>query len=219
MKKSIIDKLVIMAIVFAFARFDKVTANDEPKFAKGFSVVEADNDDDEDVVQDGDADDDDEADVDSVRKFYKKNYPELFKKIDFYLSEWENTDRMTEPLETIIDVYMQISDLDDDDPGFVKSYKKTGKLELTSVLLGQEIRRLVKNKVSKTITTAKIKELKEMLGLLFEEKLELERKEIENYEKDIAKMQERFKKRSEKKERIIQKRFEELIGDDDDIEW
>ncbi len=225
MTHPLMIRLIVLLMMLIPARLATVTAQERDGERPPFAEHNGDDDFDEgDMGGDGDFGDDDdwdddEIDIDEMRGFYKKQFPKIYPKINDLIKEWENEGDMTDTMERIIDTFSELSEIQEEEPELFKEYRAVSGFELESVFLGQEVRVLKKKAVAFKAVTAKTKVLKKILATLFEAKMILEKKEIERFKAEVKKMTQRLKRRVEKKDRIIQKRFNQLTGEEDDLEW
>jgi len=63
------------------------------------------------------------------------------------------------------------------------------------------------------------KQLMDTLNKLFDKKLELQKDELKELEKRLSEVKQDIERRRQNKDKIIQRRFEELVGVEEDLRW
>ena len=84
----------------------------------------------------------------------------------------------------------------------------------------RKIHKLMKDPKADKSKIAKLeKELKKLLEGLFAKRLENQKRELKHLEKEMEEIKSLIKRKENNKDLILKKRFLELTGQDDSIEW
>ncbi|HCE41915.1 MAG TPA: hypothetical protein DET40_00010 [Lentisphaeria bacterium] len=159
---------------------------------------------------------------DNARKvvdFYKANFAEKIKFLEKELKD--------DPAEAVSELIGDLSEcnemlgMKDDNPEEFRKRLEYMKLEVKTDLLGEKIQDLKekdagknKDEIEKTE-----KELKGELNRLFDTKLQNEKEELKNLENDLEKLRQHIKQREEKRDKIIDKKFKDLTGVEENLEF
>ncbi|HBC87697.1 MAG TPA: hypothetical protein DCZ94_12130 [Lentisphaeria bacterium] len=162
---------------------------------------------------------DDQESAKKAMEFYKANFAEKIKCLEKELKD--DSDEVVSELSEDLGECNGMLALKDESPEEFKKQLEYMKLEVKVDLMGEKIQDLkdedaVKNKAE----IEKIeKELKGEIGRLFDMKLQREKEELKNLEKDIEKLKQHIKQREENREKIIEKKFKDLTGVEENLEF
>ena len=102
-------------------------------------------------------------------------------------------------------------------PALIRLFKKEG---YKSQVLGRKIHLLNRNKKADKAEIEKLeKELKTLLENLFAKRIEQQKRESKHLENEIDEIKGLIKRKESNRDLILKKRFLELTGQDDSIEW
>jgi hypothetical protein len=159
-----------------------------------------------DADKEGEDDEDDEGDEEGEEEL--ENHIEMLYEHAF--------DEIEHAAHMVIDVQKE-------DPAAFKQWLDYKKLDFKSYALGIEIRNLKMKKDVTAAEKAKIAKLetnlKELLDKLFDLRLHMDKMEIDDLNNEVEKMNKHIKLRESNKKRIIERHFEELIGDSEFLHW
>ncbi|GEM_PF-5847783 len=162
---------------------------------------------------------DEQDDAKKAMDFYKDNFPEKIKYLEKELRDdpEEVVDELSEDLEEC----SEMLELKVDNPEEFRKRLEYMRLEVKTDLTGEKIQDLKDEDAAKNKDEIEklSKELKEELGKLFDMKLQREKEELKNLEQDIEKLRQHIKQREVNKDKIIERKFNELIGVDEDLEF
>jgi hypothetical protein len=154
--------------------------------------------------------------AEKILKYYTENAVESIKDLEKMLKT--DPDEVVASLESKID---ELMDIGGDNPEGVKDAieieKVDGKIEdISDKISGLKDGSAEKNKSK--IEDLK-KELKEQLNIGFDLKMKLNKNELKSLQKAVEELHEFIKKREENKEKIIGKKLNGVVGDEDYMEW
>lgn len=177
-----------------------------------------------------------------VLKIYRGYFSEFLKDVDEQAVQAKHRekrelagllrDQFRECAERIADYYHRNDEERDDegrdrerrrditeDEDFQKwvAYKK---LEYKSLIQGRKIYQLVRSKKTDTTKLAELeKQLRKSLNDLFEMRMKNEVRQIEELENELEELRRVHKKRMEKRDMIIEKRYNDVTGNDAIYDW
>ncbi|MFZ2657397.1 MAG: hypothetical protein WAX69_20845 [Victivallales bacterium] len=163
-----------------------------------------------------------EDDQDSAKKvveFYKANFAEKIKFLEKELKD-DSTEVVSELTSDLLECNLILT-TKDDSPEKFKEELEYMKLEVNTDLLGEKIQDLKEKEADKNKAEIEKneKELKSELGKLFDMKLLREKEELKDLEKDIEELKQHIRQREENRDKIVDKKLEELTGVDEDLEF
>jgi len=162
---------------------------------------------------------DDQDNAKKVVEFYKANFAEKIKFLEKELKD-DSTEVVSELTSDLLECNLILT-TKDDSPEKFKEELEYMKLEVNTDLLGEKIQDLKEKEADKN--KAEIgkneKELKSELGKLFDMKLLREKEELKDLEKDIEELKQHIRQREENRDKIVDKKLEELTGVDEDLEF
>lgn len=109
----------------------------------------------------------------------------------------------------------EMRELKQRDPERFRQQQQMAEMERRSVELGQRIRRATDNEAKKQATT----ELKELLSKLFDLRQQEREKSLQQLEREVKEVREALEKRKAKRDEMIQRRFDQLTGRAEMLEW
>ncbi|MFA6562068.1 MAG: hypothetical protein WCV00_09210 [Verrucomicrobiia bacterium] len=109
----------------------------------------------------------------------------------------------------------EMRELKQRDPERFKQQQQMAEMERRSVELGQKIRRATDEDAKKSATT----ELKETLSKLFDLRQQEREKSLQQLEREVKELRESLEKRKAKRDEMIQRRFDQLTGRAEMLEW
>ncbi len=109
----------------------------------------------------------------------------------------------------------EMRELKQRDPERFKQQQQIAEMERRSMELGQRIRRVTDEEAKKSATT----ELKEVLSKLFDLRQQEREKSLQQLEREVKEVREALEKRKAKRDEMIQRRFEQLTGKAELMEW
>ena len=123
-------------------------------------------------------------------------------------------------LEFLADVYGEYQDMSEYYPAHVPAFLEMTKREIKTHMIGDRVIYLIEEEEGSDaeITSLK-KQLRVELESLFDLKLQMQKRELEILEKEVEDLREILIRRSKQRKSIIEKRFNELTGAEDPIEW
>jgi uncharacterized protein YicC (UPF0701 family) len=101
------------------------------------------------------------------------------------------------------------------DPDRFRLQREITELDHRSVMLGQKVRRAPDEEAKKQAAS----ELKEVLNKLFDLRQEEREKNVQQIERDLRELRESLEKRKAKRDDIIKRRFDELTGKAQMLDW
>lgn len=148
-------------------------------------------------------------------EFYRENFPEVHEEVKKRLMK-DDHDEVVEYINEQFEEFFDAQDEREENPDRFKSWVKYKKLTYRSIALAAKIAKSSgKNQKPKLE-----KELMEILNQLFTMRMQMDKNELNDLEKEINELRILIKKREAKRERIIKKRFEELLeGDEEEFDW
>ncbi len=124
-----------------------------------------------------------------------------------------------EQLEYWVEIKEEYYDLRRYRPSLAGTFLEFHKLEAQSLLLAQEIRILRANQAN-TSNIARIEQqLRDVLEKSFDLKLQFQNEELVDLERELSELRSLIEKRTSAKDTIIDRRYEELTGDTEYLEW
>ena len=109
----------------------------------------------------------------------------------------------------------EMRELKQRDPERFKQQQQIAEMERRSVELGQKIRRATEDEAKKQAAT----ELKEILSKLFDLRQQEREKSLQQLEREVKEVREALEKRKAKRDEMIQRRFDQLTGRAEMLEW
>ncbi len=109
----------------------------------------------------------------------------------------------------------EMRELKQRDPERFRQQQEMSEMERRSAELGQKIRRATDAEVKKQVTT----ELKELLSKLFDLRQQEREKSLQQLEREVKEVREALEKRKAKRDEMIQRRFDQLTGRAEMLEW
>ena len=151
-----------------------------------------------------------------IQSFIKKSFPDALKELNVIAKE--NEDATYQLLDEMIGCYEEYMHLSEEEPEEVTFFINEIRTELKSTTLGIKIR--IATKKGDTANAAALtSELKSLLAKLFEKNIKQAKEELKELENEVKEIRAFVSKREKYKEKIIQRRFDELCGANDDLEW
>ncbi len=159
------------------------------------------------------------AESGEVILFFKANFPEriaLYEKL-MKESPGDASNQLCSELNECKDMLA----MQQDNPENFKRALEVKKLNIKTEAMAAAILQMKQDGMEKNKDAIQKneKELKDTLGKLFDLKIQDEKINIENAQKELDSQKERLKKREANKEKIIGKRMGQLTGEDEDLEW
>ena len=109
----------------------------------------------------------------------------------------------------------EMRELKQRDPERFKQQQQIAEMERRSMELGQRIRRATDEEAKKSATT----ELKEILSKLFDLRQQEREKSLQQLDREMKELREALEKRKAKRDEMIQRRFDQLTGRAEMLEW
>lgn len=161
------------------------------------------------------------VDQDAALKFYKANFPFVFEKAQRLLRVEPG-----EAVDVFVDEfreYREILEDKDEEPEEFKDWVEYKKNEFKSFQLAEKIRGLARKKQQtdedKAAITKDTGELKSVLGIMFQLRLADQKREIEELRGEIKELESTITKREASREKIIERKLNQMLGKEDDMEW
>lgn len=204
-------------------------------------MAEDDDDDDAKDMRDNDDDGDDEMpapktmdelwqqvfrhvrglEQDAVLKFYRENFPFILEKAQKLLKNepGEAVDIMVDEFRE----YREAFEDKDEEPAEFKDWVEYKKNEFKSYQLAEKIRDLSQKNTQTDDDKAEINkntaELKTVLGVMFNLRIAEQKREIEELRGEIKELESTITKREANRDKIIARKFNEMVGDEDEMDW
>ena len=215
---------VLIASVFAVSVFAwGLIAEDKPTSPEGGAVKEGKSVSKEDHIK---------AEKEYMEKrkkelvdFYQANYPDVLAMVKEVAGD--STNLMVEMLMSTYAEFREMAKLKDQNPEKFKVWLNTKMLdiknklaEVKSKVMADGIRKLKENpQADPKEIEAKQAELKKLLEETFNARLEREKQEVAAMERKVEEYKKNLKEREENRDKIIEKRYSELTGSKDNLEW
>ena len=159
------------------------------------------------------------------RKILEKDLPGFLKLMDA-LKKSQDADA-GEELEEIMEHTLELLEMREEEPGEYRNELKNiqRELELRSIQfhteqLGQVIQKKTFGQNNGGPSRDElVKELKKSLIKEFDLRLASRQREIEQVERELKQLKSRVERREKKRDLIIQRRMQELMGEEDDLDW
>ena len=175
--------------------------------------------------EDEDDDDYDEDDHEELEKdayhFYKKHAPIAGELVEFLEKRGEEEHAM-ELKDHLFERYLEFIDIKEEHPEDARRLMALEVSELQAMFLGVKIQDLRTNKDSNEAQSMAKKlqaELTTHLQKLFDQRIEMEERELEHLKAETEEREKRLKTRSDNKKKIIERRIRELTGQADELDW
>lgn len=149
-----------------------------------------------------------------VMKYIKSVEPRAVKAME----AWADSEEDEGYLDTLLEIHMsleEIEELSQEAPKFAKLYSSILAAEIKLEYLGHAIQESESDSERSKLEA----ELKELLPLAFEDRMKEAEMEIAMLRNEIAEVEAEWKKRKANKDKIIEKRFNDLTGKDDGLDW
>lgn len=134
------------------------------------------------------------------------------------MEAWSEEDENDEYIMTLIEIFEsleEIEELKEEEPQFAALYNRILVSEIKMEYLGYAIQEADSPEERKALED----ELKALLPRAFEDRMKEAEMEIAMLREEIAEVEAEWKNRQANKEKIIQKRFDDLTGKDDKLDW
>jgi hypothetical protein len=109
----------------------------------------------------------------------------------------------------------EMRELKQRDPDRFRQQQQMAELERRSMEMGQKVRHATEEEAKKRATM----ELKEMLDKLFDLRQQEREKSLQQLEREVKDVREALEKRKAKRDEMIQRRFDQLTGKAELMEW
>ncbi|MBI5818074.1 MAG: hypothetical protein HZA88_03735 [Verrucomicrobia bacterium] len=109
----------------------------------------------------------------------------------------------------------EMNELKRRDPERFRQQQQMAEMERQTVELGQKIRRATDEDIKKAAAT----ELKEVLTKLFDLRQQERERNLQQLEREVKEVREALEKRKAKRDEMIQRRFDQLTGKTELMEW
>lgn len=163
----------------------------------------------------------DELNPEKTKQFYQKNFPFVIEQAKKML---KNEPRwVVRHLENELDEYEEVLERKEDNPQQFERWVKYKKNEYKSMELAERLRDLNRtettNKKEKEEIKTKTDELQKVLSILFDLRLQNQKKEIENLRREVKIVEAQIKRREANRDKIIEKKMNQMTGKEEDLEW
>jgi superfamily II DNA helicase RecQ len=127
----------------------------------------------------------------------------------------EEEDEYWEYVEEIAEALEEIEDLKEEAPEFAELYERILRSEVRMETLGSLIQHTDRDSEREDLK----KELKELLPAAFADRMKEAEMEIQFLEQEVEEIRADLERRRTHQDRIIERRYQELTGADDGLEW
>lgn len=155
----------------------------------------------------------------------EKLIPEL-KQMKALSFEHEMDEENTDVVIHLIHEYNEGQEIREEEPRdfkhWQKRFVKEGRNRVKNFLLDYKSRQLgreIRECKDETKRNKLSSELKEMLEQVFNNRIAERQREIDNIEKELKELKGLIERRTKNKDRIIRKRYDDLTGQNEDLEW
>lgn len=134
------------------------------------------------------------------------------------MEAWSEEEDGDEYIGTLIEIFEsmeEIEELKEEAPQFAALYNRILASEIKMEFLGYAIQEAESDEERAALEN----ELKTLLPRAFEDRMKEAEMEIAMLRKEIAEVEAEWKKRQANKEKIIQKRFQDLVGENEGLDW
>jgi hypothetical protein len=151
--------------------------------------------------------------MEKIRAFLKEFYPEKLEELE-RLRE-ENPAAFAREIQGCVREIQNLENLKKNDPERFKEVIELRKLERESMRIAESYRR-----ERDTNKKVEIKQkLREILNCIFEHKNKEQQREIEHLSQELDRLKKRIESRTQNKDKILDRRINEMTGEKDESDW
>lgn len=165
-----------------------------------------------------------DIELEELMDFYEAEAPEIFAAVKSAIDEEDE-----EAIETVMEAierYIEYRELSAHDQTLANRWLNYHRGEYRSWQIGDEIRNR-REQARRDGTLAQVEPklrereatLRRLLAELFEQKQEIQQNEVRQLKAELVEMRLIIEKRAAKREQILERRFAELSGNEEELEW
>ncbi|HCN09776.1 MAG TPA: hypothetical protein DIT01_17765 [Lentisphaeria bacterium] len=165
-----------------------------------------------------------DVELEELMDFYEAEAPEILEAVKSAIDE-EDEDAIETVMEAI-ERYVEYRELSAHDPTLANRWLNYHRGEYRSWKIGDDIRNL-REQARRDGTLAQVEPklremeatLRRLLAELFEQKQTIQQNEVRQLKAELVEMRFIIEKRAAKREQILERRFAELSGNEEELEW